>query len=178
MHHLGTTTEKTLMTTLRKYLTLLSALAIAMAGTVVLAPAPAQAAGSSCVGYYKKAHDIRWAAFAGHRVVATFTTCGYRKYSVPIGPVRPGMRGTSRPRVTLQNRIPFGGGETLRVSTPVYHVQTTATRFRYRFELKQGHVATPRLVNYYAMSIQIRRVSGGKVGRICFVGRACSPWQS
>jgi hypothetical protein len=153
----------------------LVALLLALIGPVLVA-APAGAAGGSCAGYVKAAHDIRWNAFAGHRVVVDFVSCGYRPSGL-IGPVRYGMRGMSRPVVVLQNRVPFAGGETLRVITPVYHYSTTAATFRYRWVLSQGHVATPRLTQNWHMELQVRR-QGNPVARICFVGRSCSAWQN
>jgi hypothetical protein len=152
--------------------------ALALVGTLgVGAAAPASAAGSSCRGYVKAAHDIRWSSFVGHRVVADFTVCGYRHYGQPIGPVRYGLRGMSKPVIALQNRIPFAGGETLTVITPVYHYSTTSRYFKYRWVLSQGHVATPKLHQNWHMELQVRR-QGSPVARMCFVGRSCSGWQN
>ena len=153
----------------------LVALTMALVGPVLIA-APAGAAGGSCAGYVKAAHDIRWSSFAGHRVVADFISCGYRPSGL-IGPVRYGMRGMNRPTLALQNRIPFAGGETLRVITPVYHYSTTSRYFKYRWVLSQGHVATPRLTQNWHMELQVRR-QGSPVARMCFVGRSCSAWQN
>jgi len=136
----------------------------------------ADAAGGSCTGYVKRAHDIRWNAFVGHRVVLDFTECGYRRTGM-VGPVVPGIRGMRRPVLALQNRIPFAGGETLRVSTPVYHYSSTRGTFKYRWVLVQGHVATPRLTQNWHMELQVRRLNS-PIARICFVGRACSAWQN
>jgi hypothetical protein len=155
--------------------TVLLALVLALVGALGVA-APAGAAGGSCRGYVKAAHDIRWSPFAGHRVVLDFTACGYRPVGL-IGPVPYGLRGMTRPVLALQNRIPFAGGETLRLSTPVYHYSTTSRTFKYRWVLVQGHVATPRLFQNWHMELQVRR-RASPIARICFVGRSCSAWQN
>jgi len=168
------------MTTLRKTraaLILPSALGLALSATLLTAPA-ATAAGSSCKGYYKTAHDIRRNAFVGHRVVLDFKTCSWRPYTVPIGPIaRSGIRGMSRPVLTLPSRCFLGCGETLKIVKSPYHVSTTSRLFRYRFVIQQSHKATPWAEQNWQMSLQVRR-GVRPIARICFVGRSCGAWQN
>lgn len=156
----------------------------ALAATAVLAsgvslmPAPADAAaGASCSGYTTTAVHTKWAAFAGHWAQFDFKYCSYRPKGF-IGPVKAGIRGMSTPVFTHPSSGPFSYGETIKTIKGPYHVSTTATQFRYRVVVEQGHVATPGLKNQYTLELQVRRYNG-PVARVCYAGRSgCSKWEN
>ena len=145
------------------------ALLAALLASCLLAP-PAQAAVCG-------SHQTSYAAFFGHRIVATYRVCHTRKgyRSVP----RQRLTSVSRPRITLPTRIPTGAGETVKVSRSPYLFRRSSNLWEYRFSIKQGHVLTPATSSYdFKLQVRSRFLSSlsAPVGRICFVGHACSDW--
>jgi hypothetical protein len=139
--------------------------ASAVFAVAVAVPTPASAA-DACTGYKTGTKTIRYDAFAGHSVRATFRLC-YRQKKTFIGPPA-GVRMIYKPVISFPSRIPGSFGETLKLTEPPYRVGSI-----YRFGVGQSMVVAPMISSDFDFDIQ----TGIAGARICFTGGDCkSSW--
>ena len=153
--------------------TLLAVVLAAIVGG--LTAGPAHAAGAPCTGYAGGAKTVTFAAFAGHKVRATYRWCSPRpkQLVLPIGMTK--LRGVSTPKISLPSRFPGSWGEDLSLTNePTLHAWSGKVA-KFRFTIKQTHIKIGPSSTY---DFELRVYPGGK-GRICFVdyGHNCSKRQ-